>query len=284
MFALSSALQESSCGAFSTYGRLMKESFPFTVWSGLITWEHRSRMGLAIWEFLWLIDKVTREEDGRGIVLGGKPVKLAEIADDLGRTRDAVSDALRRLSEEDYIEVHRKSGGLAVYVLKSKKWSGRRKAYGEKTARREGIGKTTDLPDRESGKTPNQSRENHRSESGKTPIQNREKSRIRIGKNTHSQARMTCTVDSTEDGTRHAFSRPSEKTFQDIAALPEDERRELAAEALEDMASQPFSRSFLIKVDGRWKLGDRPICRSMFQMAMVRVYERRGKATADARG
>ena len=56
------------------------EPILFLVSNGLL--EHKDRMGAAIWEYLWLIDKVTKDEpDGNGkfngVVLGGKPISAA---------------------------------------------------------------------------------------------------------------------------------------------------------------------------------------------------------------
>jgi hypothetical protein len=49
--------------------------FYITVSNGLLKDDHRKRIGSAVWEFMWLIDKITRiDEDGKGWVLGGKPI------------------------------------------------------------------------------------------------------------------------------------------------------------------------------------------------------------------
>ena len=105
----------------------MPDSFYFPVYTGLLTPEHRERIGPAIWEFLWLISKVTKEvqEEGEtlGIVLGGRPVKLAEIADDLGSSERSVRRNITHLKEQGYIESVRAPYGEIYRVRKSKKFA-----------------------------------------------------------------------------------------------------------------------------------------------------------------
>jgi DnaD/phage-associated family protein len=104
----------------------MPESFYFPVYSGLLTAQHREKIGPAIWEFLWLISKVTKEvqEEGEtwGIVLGGRPVKLAEIAGELGGSERTVKRNIARLKDEGYIETVRAPYGEIYKVRKSKKF------------------------------------------------------------------------------------------------------------------------------------------------------------------
>ncbi|MED4726850.1 hypothetical protein P9597_01590 [Aneurinibacillus migulanus] len=104
----------------------MTDSFPFYLHSGLLTKEHRKRMGAAIWEFLWCIDKTTKEYsvDGQvfGQVLGGKPVKLSDIADDIGGNKSTIKRNLDKLEEEGYLSLIRAPYGLMITVHKSKKW------------------------------------------------------------------------------------------------------------------------------------------------------------------
>ena len=46
--------------------------FYISVSNGLLQGSHQARMGAAVWQFMWLIDKVTRiDADGWGWVLGG---------------------------------------------------------------------------------------------------------------------------------------------------------------------------------------------------------------------
>jgi hypothetical protein len=45
------------------------DSHPMPLWSGIM--EHCGRIGSALWEFVWCLDKITEDRDGIGIVLGG---------------------------------------------------------------------------------------------------------------------------------------------------------------------------------------------------------------------
>lgn len=94
--------------------------FFITISNGLLTAEHRKRIGPAVWEFMWLIDKVTRVDvDGKGWVLGGKPIKLEEIS--LGQHANTTSENLQRLRENGYIETIRTPYGMTIKVIKAKK-------------------------------------------------------------------------------------------------------------------------------------------------------------------
>ena len=96
--------------------------FYITISNGLLKDGHRKRMGEAVWEFMWLIDRVTSIDDqGYGKVLGGKPIKLDEIAEDLEVHRDTVSSNLIKLEEHGYIEKTRTPYGLSIRVVKAKK-------------------------------------------------------------------------------------------------------------------------------------------------------------------
>jgi DnaA-like protein len=96
----------------------------FRTSSGLIDKKHRHKIGPAIWEFLWCIDKQTGPH---GLVLGGRPVTLAEIAGSFGVTRRHVSSALGRLGQHRYISVTQNQRGLIIRVLNQKKFGPRRR-------------------------------------------------------------------------------------------------------------------------------------------------------------
>ena len=84
-----------------------------------------------MWEFLWLIDKVTEEveEEGvrLGLVLGGAPVLAEEIGRVLDKHSQSVRKNLARLEAAGYIRTERRTAGLAIMVLRSVKWIHRRK-------------------------------------------------------------------------------------------------------------------------------------------------------------
>lgn len=90
-----------------------------TVSNGLLTPEHKRRMGSAVWEFMWCLDKVTQiDSKGKGKVLGGKPVKLNEIG--MGHD-NTTSRNIQKLVDEEYIETLRTPYGMVIHVLKVKK-------------------------------------------------------------------------------------------------------------------------------------------------------------------
>ena len=79
-------------------------------------------MGSSVWEFMWLLDKMTScDENGIGKVLGGKPIKSSEISADLGITESNIRRNLGKLRKEGYINTLRTPYGLVITVLKAKK-------------------------------------------------------------------------------------------------------------------------------------------------------------------
>jgi hypothetical protein len=104
------------------------KSYPFPVWSGLLTADHYRRIGPAIWVFLWFLDRVTSEEEGWGVVLGGKPIKDCEIAARFGVHPSVIRDNRRKLVAELYVEATRTPRGFRFRVRNSRKfiWKRRR--------------------------------------------------------------------------------------------------------------------------------------------------------------
>jgi len=98
------------------------KTFLIPVSNGLL--EHCSKMGDAIWLFLWLVDRTTKEKDDKGKVLGGMPIRDRDIADTLGGITDrTIRRWRRRLIDGGYIEAINTGHGYSYRVLKSKKWS-----------------------------------------------------------------------------------------------------------------------------------------------------------------
>lgn len=94
--------------------------FYISVSNGLLSKEHKEHMGIAIWEFMWCLDKVTKIDDkGIGWVLGGKPIKLTDVG--LGTSEDSVSRNLHKLEQEGYIKLIRTPYGLSIRIHKAKK-------------------------------------------------------------------------------------------------------------------------------------------------------------------
>ncbi len=97
-------------------------NFYITVSNGLLKGGHKKRMGSAVWEFMWLLDKITKvDSSGCGHVLGGKPVTLSQIAKDLESHENSVSTNLNKLNEQGYIEIKNTGHGIAIKVAKAKK-------------------------------------------------------------------------------------------------------------------------------------------------------------------
>lgn len=120
-----------------SHGRKYRDgnSHPLPVWSGIL--EHRKRLGLAIYEFIWCIDKVTQESptenEGKsdGLVLGGACVKIKDIARDLNEGYRTARRNLDLLESENYITRKRTAYGFSIRVRNSKKF----KIWGNRVAR-----------------------------------------------------------------------------------------------------------------------------------------------------
>ncbi|WP_062319466.1 hypothetical protein [Paenibacillus pabuli] len=102
-------------------------SYPFPIYSGILEPDHYKNIGNAIWLFLWCISSTTMEQEKEGtvwgIVLGGKPMKLSEIAGYFGVNDKTVSRWLDALEQHHYINVTRAPRGLILKVRNSKKRS-----------------------------------------------------------------------------------------------------------------------------------------------------------------
>jgi len=109
------------------------EPILFVVSRGLL--EHKPRMGAAVWEYLWFIDKVTKDEpDGNGkfngLVLGGAPVSAATIANDLHEHLNTAKANIKLLEAEGYIVRQRRPNNRCSYVVtNSKKWLLSRRSF-----------------------------------------------------------------------------------------------------------------------------------------------------------
>jgi len=107
--------------------------FYITISNGLLKDGHRKRMGESVWEFMWLLDKVTKiDESAGGWVLGGKPIKLRDIAKDLEVHDTTVSRSLRKLRDEGYIDLLHTPYGVVIKVWKAKKIFGGKSGTGER--------------------------------------------------------------------------------------------------------------------------------------------------------
>jgi hypothetical protein len=96
-----------------------KASHPVPVWNGLL--EHLRAMGMAVWLYLWCLDRITYEQDGVGHVLGGSPVKVEKIAEELGRSPRALRRDFKRLRSR-YLHLRWTPFGYVIEVLNSRKF------------------------------------------------------------------------------------------------------------------------------------------------------------------
>lgn len=114
--------------------------FYITISNGLLKDGHRKRMGSSVWEFMWLMDKVTKiDNEGIGWVLGGKPIKLQEMAKDMDMRESTISENLTKLEDEGYIKKITTPYGLSLRIIKAKK------RFGKTETSNEGIRKTANL-------------------------------------------------------------------------------------------------------------------------------------------
>jgi hypothetical protein len=89
----------------STQGSLAS-TFAIPISSGIFA--HCQKIGIAIWVFIWMIDRTTKEvsaDDGcpEGLVYGGKPIRAREIAQDLGMATRTVHAHIEQLIEAGYL-------------------------------------------------------------------------------------------------------------------------------------------------------------------------------------
>jgi hypothetical protein len=96
-----------------------KPSHPLPVWNGIL--EHLPNMGMSIWPYLWCLDRITYEQDGIGHVLGGAPVKVERIAEELGRSARALRRDFKRLRSR-YLHLRWTPFGYVIEVLNSRKF------------------------------------------------------------------------------------------------------------------------------------------------------------------
>ncbi|MFU1797341.1 hypothetical protein ACM1RC_25980 [Paenibacillus azoreducens] len=152
-------------------------SYPFPIYSGLLEPEHYKKIGSAIWLFLWCISSTTQEHEEEGTVwgnvLGGRPMKLSEIARDFGVNDKTVSRWLDTLEDHHYIRVTRAARGLILSVRNSKKWKDKyvRSLQKEQTKMSDHIdGDKTKMSDQSGGEQTNMSDHMQNSASDRTEM------------------------------------------------------------------------------------------------------------------
>jgi hypothetical protein len=96
-------------------------SYPIPVWNGIF--EHRKKIGPALWIYLWCLDRITDEESGVGFVLGSSVVTTEKIAGELQDPKRTVRRHLERLAKHKYIGLKRTPYGFIISVANSKKFN-----------------------------------------------------------------------------------------------------------------------------------------------------------------
>lgn len=84
--------------------------------------QHYARMGQAVWLYGWLVLRETRERNGVGFVLGGRPVTYREIEEETGFRRKSLERWMHVLRRGGYIETTAAPGGIIVRIQKAKKY------------------------------------------------------------------------------------------------------------------------------------------------------------------
>lgn len=98
------------------------KGFGIYVKNDLLDPTHWQAMGVSIWLYLWLLDKMTSvSEEGIGLVLGGKPIKHEDVAAELGLPRATYKRYVATLVEAGYISTLRTPHGLVIRVHKASK-------------------------------------------------------------------------------------------------------------------------------------------------------------------
>jgi hypothetical protein len=118
------AVEQKSSEEGKTHGQSDRNETPslfwFPVYEGLF--EHASIISNAVWLFMWLIARTTREKDGSGSVLGGVPIHDGRPAGELGFPIKTVRRWRRMLVAGGYIAAVRTPYGFKYTLMKSKKW------------------------------------------------------------------------------------------------------------------------------------------------------------------
>lgn len=125
------------------------KGFGIYVQNDLLEPKHHKAMGQSIWLYLWCLDKMTSiKEDGVGIVLGGKPIKLGEINQDLSLSDRTYTRYIEKLQESGYITAIRTPYGYSIKVTKAKKRFGKKT---ERTVKVAGENRKSGAQNRKSG-------------------------------------------------------------------------------------------------------------------------------------
>ena len=119
------------------------KGFGIEIKNNLLDPKHIERMGIAVWLYMFFIDKMTSiNEEGIGKVLGGKPIRYEDdVKPELGISERSYQRWMGDLKTGGYINVTRTPYGLSVSVNKAFK------RFGKSTGR--DTPKVADLPKRD---------------------------------------------------------------------------------------------------------------------------------------
>jgi len=96
------------------------KGFGIEIKNDLLDPKHLNNIGVAIWLYMWFLDKMTSiGEDGVGKVLGGKPIKHKEVEKELGINQRTYSRWLGILRQHGYITAIRTPYGISIRVNKA---------------------------------------------------------------------------------------------------------------------------------------------------------------------
>ncbi len=103
------------------------KGFTFEIKNNLLEKKHIEAMGIAVWLFMWLDDKITKvDENGVGWVLGGKPIIFKEVEAELGISQRTYTRWIAQLEKYPYIKAIRTPTGTSFRVFKAHKTFGRK--------------------------------------------------------------------------------------------------------------------------------------------------------------
>jgi hypothetical protein len=208
-------------------------SYPIPVWNGIL--EHCQKIGPALWEFLWCIDKVTLEDEhGIGWCLGKTPIDTKRIAADLHEHEHTAHNNLTRLAVDGYIVRKRTPRGYCIGVVNSRKFHAfRAKSESHKSVTHKGSD-SEKTPNHNSGKEP-------KSESQETVTHNGSESHKTV---THSESESQETGevnDSFLDGESHktVIARDTTRHYRKTKPKAEAEETSKAAAARDSRPHEP---------------------------------------------
>src|ERR1700684_1965155 len=114
-------------GGRMTAGGALGATFAIPISNGIFA--HRKRIGAAVWTFLWMIDRTTKEViagDGsvEGLVYAGRAIRAYDIGRELGMPTRTVQAHLDRLIATGYLRRIDHIKGLAsgYAVRRRTKW------------------------------------------------------------------------------------------------------------------------------------------------------------------